>query len=224
MKICYIFPSRSRPEKFFKTLDNITSNSAKENYEIIAVLDLDDTTMNNDVVKDRLKSYLKVNAFFGLSTGKVDAINRELKNMPEDTSIVVLMSDDMVFTQWGFDDIIRMDMLKFFPDTDGALHYPCGTPVQNDIITLLIIGIAYFKRFNYLYHPEYTSLWCDYEQTVVAKKLGKYKNFPHTHIFTHLHPVWNKGEKYDNLMTRNESFYNSDKKIYFKRLEKNFDL
>lgn len=223
--ICYILPSRSRPAKFFSVLDNIVNFSAKEDYLIIATLDVDDISMNNLETIIKMGGYKNITYVFGKSTGKVDAINKNLDLIPEDTGIIVLMSDDMVFTQWGFDDIIRTDMQKYFPDTDGVLHYPDGTPVQDKIITMSIMGYRYFKRFNYLYHPEYVSLWCDLEFTEVAKKLGKHKYLPNTHILKHVHPVWSGGkEKYDALMTKNESYYHYDKAIYFKRLEKNFDL
>lgn len=223
MKITYIFPSRSRKDKFFATLDNITILSVKDNYEIIATLDLDDSDMCNDAVKEKLKNYEKVTAYWGHSTGKVHAINLNCDKIPVDTDIIILMSDDMVFTQPGFDDIIRVDMQKYFPDLDGVLHYPDSTPVQDRVITLTIMGINFFRRFNYLYHPEYVSVWCDLELTEVSKKLGKYKYLPHTKMFRHIHPVW-AHEKYDALMTRNESFYTRDKEVYFKRLANNFDL
>ena len=221
--ITYIFPSRERPDKFFKAIENIQSFSAKEEYQIIASLDIDDSTMNNKEVMNRLHELKKVNAIYSTSIGKVHAINRDLKYMPLNTDIVILMSDDMVFTQPGFDDIIRVDMQKYFPDLDGVLHYPDSTPVQDRVITLTIMGINFFRRFNYLYHPEYISVWADLELTEVSKKLGKYKYLPHAKIFKHEHPVW-KHEKYDPLMTRNESFYTRDKEVYFKRLANNFDL
>lgn len=222
-KLAYIFPSRSRPDKFFACLENIQSLSAKENYIIICSLDVDDDSMNNELVLNRISEFKNVTYYLGNSTGKVNSINRELQNLPTDTDIIILMSDDMVFTQPGFDEIIRVDMQKYFPDLDGCLHYPDQSPVQDKIITMIIMGVNYFRRFNYLYHPEYKSLWCDLEQTECAKKLGKYKYLPNAKIFFHDHPVW-KREKYDALMTRNEGFYNSDKEIYFKRLAKNFDL
>lgn len=225
MKICYAFSSRSRPDKFFSALNNIVSLSAKEDYLIIASLDADDMLMNNLDVIVKMGEYKNITYVFGESTGKVNAINKNLDLIPEDTDIIVLMSDDMVFTQWGFDDIIRIDMQKYYPDLDGVLHYPDSTPVQDKIITMSIMGYKYFKRFGYLYHPEYTSLWCDLEFTEVAKKLGKYKYLANTHILCHAHPVWQGGkEKYDALMTRNESFYHKDKEVYFKRLANNFDL
>lgn len=222
-KITFFFPSRSRTSKFFAALDNIQSLVAKGNYNIIAVLDLDDSTMNNQEVIAKVNDYKNVTAIFGTSTGKINSINREISKMPIDTDIIILMSDDMVFTQPGFDEIIRVDMQKYFPDLSGVLHYPDGSQVQDNIITLSILGINYFRRFNYLYNPEYVSLWADLEFTNIAKKLNKYKYLRGTKIFNHEHPVW-KHEPYDPLMTRNEGFYGSDKAVYFKRLSNNFGL
>lgn len=222
-KITYVFASRSRPNKFFAAIDNIINFSVKEDYTIIASLDVDDATMNSDEVKKRIFDYDKVCAYYHVSTGKVNAINRDIKLIPKDTDIIIVMSDDMVFTQQGFDDIIRIDMQRYFPDYDGCLHYPDGSQVQARVITLPIIGIGFFKRFGYIYNPCYQSLWCDMEMTEIAKKIGKYKYMANSHIFKHDHPLW-KHEPYDALMTRNESFYNSDKEIYLKRLANNFDL
>lgn len=222
-KIAYIFASRSRPKKFFAAIENIINLSVKKDYEIICSLDEDDNTMSNDAVKYKIAQYENVSAYYGVSIGKVDAINKNVDKIPEDAKIVIVMSDDMVFTQQGFDDIIRVDMQRYFPDYDGCLHYPDGSQVQARVITLSVMGINYFNRFNYIYHPAYTSLWCDVEFGEVAKRLGKYKFLPNTKIFKHDHPLW-KREPYDALMTRNESFYNSDKEVYLKRLANNFDL
>ena len=222
-KITYIFASRSRPDKFFSAIDNIANLSASKDYEIICSLDIDDKSMNNKEVIDRFFTYKNIVAVFGTSSGKVAAINREVRLISKDTSILVTMSDDMVFTQQGFDDIIRVDMQKYFPDNDGCLHYPDGSQVQSRLITLSIMGMKYFKRFGYIYNPCYQSLWCDMEFGEVAKMLGKYKFLPNSKIFKHAHPLWTK-EPYDALMKRNESFYNSDKEVYLKRLVNKFDL
>lgn len=222
-KITYVFASRSRPDKFFAAIENIINLSVKEDYVIIASLDSDDKSMNNEVVKNRIKGYRKVSAYYGTSTGKVHAINLNCDKIPKSTDIIIVMSDDMVFTQQGYDDIIRIDMQKYFPDMDGCLHYPDGSKVQERLITLPIMGVNFFNRFGYIYNPSYISLWVDMEMTEVAKKLGKYKYLQNSKIFKHAHPLWTK-EPYDALMTRNESFYNSDKEIYLKRLANNFDL
>jgi len=223
-KITYIFPSRSRPEKFFSALDNIRDLSESDNYEIICALDLDDTKMNNDEVKEKLRQYPNVHYYFGFSESKVHAINREIKNISQDTKIVIIMSDDMSFIAKGHDNIIRSDMQSYFPEFNGVLHYLDGTPAADRIITMSIMGINHFKKFNYLYYPGYISVYCDNEFTEVAKKLGVYKLMG-TDIYRHLHPVWGLAET-DELYKRNEDphNYDRDRELFFQREKKNFDL
>jgi uncharacterized protein YbcC (UPF0753/DUF2309 family) len=105
MKISYSFASRSRPEKFFQALDNIREMSASENYEVIAKLDIDDSSMHNNEVKKRLTKYPEVTVKWGLSENKIHAVNR---NNDFTGEIICCHSDDMIFTKKGFDDILRM--------------------------------------------------------------------------------------------------------------------
>lgn len=223
-KITYIFPSRLRPTAFFATLNNIIGLSMKEDYCIIATLDEDDPSMNNDSVKADIAKYEKVKVYWGLSKNKVDAINREVDKIPDDTDIIILMSDDMKFIVNGFDEIIRVEMQKNFPDKDGVLHFMDNTPARDKMITLSIMGILYFKRFGYLYHPDYASVYCDNEFTTVAQKTGKYK-LMREHIYEHSHPVWGTAPN-DDLYKRNEEpiSYAKDKDTYFKHIANNFGL
>ena len=134
--------------------------------------------------------------------------------------IVLLASDDMIPVVKGYDQIIRQDMSKHFSDTDGTLWYNDGG--QSDINTLCILGKKYFDRFGYIYHPAYTSLWCDNEFTKVSQKLNKvYRS--QTTIIEHAHPVYKK-TNYDPLYAKNESFYIADKQVFLDRESKNFDL
>ena len=80
---------------------------------------------------------------------------------------------------------------------------------------MCIMGRAYYNRFNYIYHPSYNSLFCDNEFQEVSRLLGKEYKSDLT-LFKHEHPVWS-GEQYDQLMTRNESFYQVDKRVYEQR-------
>lgn len=76
-KILYKFASRNRPEKFFKAVDNIIEMSRSDDYMIMATLDIDDPTMANAVVRDKINSYgSKLKAYYGTSKSKVDAINK----------------------------------------------------------------------------------------------------------------------------------------------------
>lgn len=124
MHITYLFPSRSRPDKFFACLKNIRDFSVSENYEIIAVLDTDDTTMYNSGILLRGMSLANnIHCCYGTSTGKIHACNREVARIKSDTDIVCLHSDDFIFNKIGFDNDIRE---AFTNEFKGLAHFPDG--------------------------------------------------------------------------------------------------
>jgi hypothetical protein len=49
------------------------------------------------------------------------------------------------------------------------------------------MGRKYYNRFNYVYCPEYVSLFCDNETKIVSQLLGKYFYYEGI-IQKHLHP------------------------------------
>lgn len=221
-KILYKFPSRSRPEKFFKAIDNISSLSFSNNYLIQATLDLDDESMNNAEVRAKLSMYSKVIPEWGYSKGKIDAVNRAMDFIPT-WDISVLMSDDMVFVRSSFDEVIRDAFRKNFNDLDGLAHFPDGI-LADRLITLSIMGRKFYDRFGYIYYPGYWSVYADQEQHQVAMILGKHKYFP-TDIVRHVHPAWNLAPL-DELYRRNEepTAYKKDGYLFLSRREINFGL
>ena len=223
LKILVKFPTRGRPQKFFNVLNKyikMADNLSK--IAFLISLDEDDSTMNNQEIRDALDRYsknLKLAYFFGKSKTKVEAINADMKKI-SGWDIVLLASDDMVPVFQGYDSIIRSDMNEYFKDMDGVLWYNDGG--QNNINTLCILGKKYYDRFDYIYHPDYISLWCDNEFTDVSVQLKKvYKS--DKIIIEHAHPVYQKTQ-YDELYVRNEAYFNIDKETYIKRKEKNFDI
>jgi len=221
MRLLIKFPSRSRPSRFFEAIENIHTLIGCD-YVISATLDLDDATMNNPEVKDRLRQYENIIVYWGLSKNKIDACNRSMPTGPDWTHLM-LMSDDMKFLVKDFGLVIKKDFEKYFPDGDGLLHYPDGH--QNErIVTMPIMGRKYYERTNYVYNPNYTSLYSDNEMTEVAKKLNKYK-FVNTHLFIHNHYKKNKkllDAQY--LKTDNPIVKAADKKIFLERQKNNFEL
>ena len=217
--ILFNFASRSRPEKFFKTIDNILSKCKdRKNMRIVATIDDDDKEMNTDRCYDRyamLEGSLKFEICWGKSKNKIDAINRGVPK--EGWDILVNVSDDMEFTMYGFDEDIRAE---FGGNFDLCLHYPDGN--TKEIITMSILGKHYYDRFNYVYHPEYVSLWADNEQTEVAKILGKYR-YINKELFSHNHPAFGKAET-DQQYIHTESYYYIDKDTYDVRKFNNFGL
>jgi len=221
MKILYKYASRSRPDNFFRGLDNIYINSRSDNFSILATLDLDDGKMNNEDVIYKMKSYDKLEFVFGHSKNKIDAINRDMGlNACPEFDILINFSDDMIFTQSGYDDIIRND---FNNDLDLFIHYNDGNQ-KSAVSTMSIMGKDYYKRFGYIYHPSYESLWCDCEATEVAKQLGRYKYMGDDVIlFRHLHPSFglcNYDEQYRK--TEGAVVRANDHTNYINRQDKNF--
>ena len=222
-KLIFLLPSRSRPIKFFNTIENIKENCIGNNYEIVCVCEESDDTMNNEQVKLKVSLYPKVTLNFTTTTGKINAINTGLNYLPKDYDILILVADDIVFTVKGFDSFIQQDMQKYFPNLDGILHYPDNIPQAGERqITMPVMGRKLVEYFGYIYHTDYHSVFCDNHQLAVTKILNKHKYIPN-YFYQHNHPAFGKGEN-DNLYKYNESFYQKDSETYFKHLANNFEL
>lgn len=220
MTILFNFASRQRPDKFFETLDNISSMCTGLKYFIVAKLDIDDHTMYNNAVIDRIANYMPVISKWGHSASKIDAINRNLNDgdLPK-WDILVNVSDDMRFKTLGFDDIIR----KYMPvSLDALLHFP-DDYAKEKVCTCAIIGYRYYQRDMFVYNPAYYSMWCDDEQTDVAKGRGCYVYVPGVMEIDHLHYT-NLGKAPKDALYRRNDTYLADKRIYEERKARNFDL
>lgn len=217
MKILYNFATRSRPLRFFKALDNIKEMSANDNYIVLAKLDSNDASNY-----EQIKNYPYCIIVSGYSKSKVHAINRGI--IPDGWDILINMSDDIRWTVKGFDDIIRQDI-----EDDIFLHYPepfadtqCALQRKLPISVVSIMDKKYYDRFGYVYHPDYTSLWCDNEATEVARRLGRHK-FVNKVIFSHDHPQSRKANM-DFQYKFTESFYKTDQLVYNRRMAKGFPI
>ena len=219
MKILVKFPTRSRPAKFLQVLSDYVSK-AHNNEDIIYLvsIDLNDATMTKEVIEKAYSLHKNVVVIQGVSRNKIEACNRDI-HLVRGWDVLVLASDDMICQVQGWDEQIRKDMQRNFANLDGVLYYPDGYTQLN---TMCIMGRAYYNRFNYIYNPDYNSLFCDDEFMQVSRFLKReYKS--DLVLFKHEHPVW-KGEQYDPLMQRNESFYQVDKRIYEQRKRVTFGL
>jgi hypothetical protein len=217
-KLLIKFPTRNRPQKFLEVLTKYVQMATdKANIQFIVSYDMDDYTMSPDVIK-KAESLKNVKCIEGVSLSKIDACNRDIEEAGN-WDIIVLASDDMIPVTIGWDQIIRNSMDQSYPDLDGVLYFPDGYTTLN---TMCIMGKKYFDRFNYIYHPDYMSLWCDNEFMEVANSLGKQKKFNQT-LFKHEHPANNK-TRMDSLYLMNEKFYSADRITYMNRKKMNFGL
>lgn len=223
-KILFKYPSRGRPEKFFRGLDSIYNNlSDKVNFHVSCTLDLDDVSMCQEDVFDRIMAYENISVAWGQSDNKIHAINRDMPDLA-DYKIIICMSDDQIFTLYGFDDIIRIDMNALLPEFDGILHY-LDKDTHGALATLYVAGINWYKRRGHIYHPSYISLWADNEVQDVAIMAEKY-HFIGTLIYWHANPAYYPEEGRDAQFERQQSgeVWIQDEANYHKRKLINFEL
>ena len=219
MRFLCKFPSRSRPGRFMEVFGLYRSMlSGKHDMKFVLSFDEDDISMNNPRMRKWLDAQSDcASSYFGKSKSKIEAVNADMDKAP-DYDILILASDDMIPVQHGYDDIIATDMQIHFPDLDGVLHYNDGVRGQQ-LNTLCIMGKPYYDRFGYIYHPDYTSVFCDNEFTEVSQMLGKAVYIDNL-IVQH---KWMEQGK-DALYQRNEdpAFYGKDYQVYAARKENNF--
>lgn len=219
MKVLFKLVSRSRPERFFNTLDNLHSMIAdKDNFHIVCTLDTDDTTMNNEEVKQRIAEYAYTTPMWGLSHSKIHAFNRDLIEITG-WDIIVAVSDDMQFIVYGFDNLIREGFKCNAPDLDALLHYP-DQDAKHIIPVLYTAGRKYWLRDLFIYNPIYKSLFCDNESKEVAEIRKKYF-FMGIRIVNHLNPAYGHLPR-DEQFDKQQSFWGTDELVYNIRKANNF--
>lgn len=222
MKILVKFPTFNRPKQFFNTLYEYYKKANNRNdMHFLISIDTNDISMNNETVLNGIKTYPNIEVIIGDSKSKIDAINRDLEKTEYKWDILLLASDDMVPIEKGYDDIIRNDMREYFSNLDGVLWYSDGHQ-ENRLNTLCILGKKYYERFNYIYYPEYKSLYADNEFTEVSKILNKVKYFDRV-IIEHQHPDWGYGNN-DIIHAQNMKNVNQDNILFDKRKSLNFDI
>ncbi len=218
-KLLYNFASRSRPSKLIACIENILSLSMHYDWEMIITLDVDDTTVSTKSFNDKLLSLDKrIRPVYGFSKSKVDAINKNVW-MCQGWDILLNHSDDMMFLEKGFD----LDIIGEFYDFTGLVHFP-DQRVNEKLCTYSIMHRKYYDQFGYIYHPDYRNLFCDNEQTCVAKMLGKYK-YVDKKILEHQHYRAGYGAP-DELMLKTDSWeaYEYDSAVFQKRAAINFGI
>jgi len=222
-KILVKYATRGRKERFFEGLETIYTLCA--NPELLRVLitaDEDDSEMNTEEVKKRISQYKNAHVSYGLSNNKIHACNKDFELMPEewkDWDIVANFSDDMRWTVFGWDEMIRADFdskdLSYYiayrdPDTHGALS------------TLYIAGREWYDCFGFIYDNQFQSLFCDNLVEDCAKKLGKYYYTEYS-IYKHLNPCY--GYFPEDFMFRQQQDigWDIDQKLYNKIIEEGIE-
>jgi hypothetical protein len=217
MRLLIKLPSRSRPDKLLTITSRYVEYAEDmSKIQFLITLDADDSSVTEELKEKLTKIHPNISLNIGYSSGKISAINRSMPD-PSTFDIVLLASDDMNPVERGYDQIIREKMQRHYPDTDGVLFFNDGHQKQN-LNTILICGSKYYRRFGYLYFPEYKSFFCDNEFMVVSQLLNKQTYFDRV-IIKHEHPNINSSVELDELYIRNQVYYENDEKIYMSRMK-----
>ena len=220
MKILFKYPTRDRVSWFKETLAKYHDMISSEcNFQFLITADRDDTTMNNPEMLDYLAAMEDLVIAYGDSKTKIEACNADI-GLIKDWDILVLVSDDMIPIVQDFDKIIVELMEKYFPDTDGALHFNDGLYGQDKCITFSVLGRKLYDRFGYVYHPSYRSFYCDNEFTDVVRALDKYHYDPRI-IVKH---EWHGGPNSTDALYRRNSGMKGDSRVYYRRRLLNFPI
>lgn len=207
------FPTRGRPARFFKTLDQYYSMLSNDvPVYFLITCDTDDSSMNNESVRQRLASYPNLAVEFGNHKSKIEAGDAGLKSREFD--IVIFAADDAIPVIRGYDKIVMDAMHRYFPSTDGLLHFNDGYRGE-ELNTQPIFGRHYYDRFGYVCYPGYKSLFADNDFMDVASLLGRRK-YIDTVIIRHEHPC-NVGKGSDDLYLKNDRYFEQDKNTYLDR-------
>ena len=218
------FPTRNRPEKFKAALDRyISFLSGRHRIRFVISLDEDDESMNNEDMRAWLDSRAQITDLkyrYGQPRTKIEAINADLEG--DDGDILLVASDDMNPVRRKYDTIIFEAFARVFPDFDGAVRFWDGQRLQSDaLMTLAVIGFPLYRRLGYIYHPDYTSVYADTDQTVVCLRLKRLALSP-VCIIKH---EWTP-EPFDALHARNNShdMYKIDHAVFAERRDRGFDI
>jgi hypothetical protein len=215
------FPTRSRPALFFDMLKKYRDYSVNPLTTFLVAIDADDAMMNNPECIEKILDGKNIILTIGHSKNKMDAINRDVNAHIGGYDVLLLASDDMEPVMKGYDQIILDDMKEHFPKGDGCLWYDDSD--QKRVCLLAVMGVQYYKKFNYIYHPAYQSMWGDNEWTEVAKNKNKLK-YIHKRIIFHQRDGYGAKVPMDDLYRKNDALFWDDKKIYDQRRQKNYPL
>lgn len=230
------YATRGRPQWFRKAIMNIMNTISNPEFVVLVSIDRDDESMLTHEMFLFMQSYENIEYVIGGSDSKIEAINRDMNDIADgpslrfrksnfagirDWDILVVMSDDMFFTQLGWDNVIRQRILDHFPGGDCFLHFNDGY-VKDALATMSIMDRKYYNRDGYIYHPSYKSFSCDAEAFFVAKARGRHRYFPEI-LATHQHPA-NAKIPTDDTYHRNSLHTPADTKNYWERLHNDFGM
>lgn len=230
MKIHIIHPSRGRAKWAMETArkwHDLSKNPKEIEYRL--AIDYSDPSgyLYDDIVQsDTLGLFGRVKVVKSGSTSCVEAINnaasviKSTNSTAQENALIVVVSDDFdCFEHW---DEWLIQSLR--GKKDVLVKTSDGYYQSDWLITLPIMDMVYYNRFNYVYNPEYRHMWADTEMTAVGHMLGRVvdlqNNVP---VFRHNHYTTGKSQK-DLINEIADSSFTTGRDIFLRRHAIDFGL
>ena len=220
MHLLVKFPTRQRQKRFFEVFASyLQLASNRHHIEWVISMDEDDAEMNNKDVQETFDKMIAmghdIKYFYGDNRTKIEAMNADMDKTSGEWEVLYLAQDDMLPIVQDWDE--RMLNLVFggFPDLDGCIWPPDGYGNSQTTSTVVLMGRQWYERFQYIYYPEYKSVYCDNEYTDVALSYDKIRKVP-DRLVEH---KWVGVNGRDELCDRNESTanYEHDRQLFVER-------
>lgn len=219
--IAVIMPSRGRPEKSLEAYYKWYGSGDAYNFQYILSLDIDDPYLDRylDIYPDYFSlkhTTSNCRILVNKNRSAIDAINKAAEYARADILMVVSDDSDPGENKRNWAD-------KIYQATSGKRDWILKVQdgIQPWIITQPIMDRAYYRRFGYIYHPDYQHLFCDTELTCVAditgRKIVSNLLFPHNHYSV-------TKESPDSIAKKNDATWAQGEKLFLERYARNFDL
>jgi len=126
---------------------------------------------------------------FGVNRGRKCAVDGWNKSAELSTGkfLITLADDWFPCPHWD------TEFLKMIPDLDGEHVLEVDTGGNHGLLTFSLLTRAYYKKFGYLFWPEYLGMYADNEFTIVARRDGVVIDARHL-FCEHRHPLYGHGE------------------------------
>ena len=229
-RILIKWPSRQRADRFFVTLAEWLRLLSKTSpVHFLFSFDREDIMSSQEIQTKLAMTFRGLEdrgVTFTACIGpkertKVQAINADINEYRRPWDMLMLASDDMVPKVENFDlELIAVLPGKSPVGQDYLINAWDGWR-RDALCTFTVMTRLYYDRFSYIYHPAYESLWCDNEQTDVARSLCRVIDIPAPRcLVEHQHPANNKAVfQWDDLYRQEGSNaqFAKDKATYEKR-------
>ena len=218
-KFSLVHPSRGRPEPAWRCMRMWLSRASDHNpIEYVISLDRDDAKGYLEFIREGTGK-LDFKVVIGPNENIVQALNRGAKAATGD--VLIYLSDDFECPM-NWDREIQKAVLAKTDSNDWVLGVFDGH--QKNTQTISIMSRTYYKRFGYMYYPDYISMWADPDFTETAKALGKLLDGFHL-TFKHNHYTFG-GMAFDATYEKQNSSkaWQHGEKLFYKRKANNFGV